>query len=181
MSSDPDQLLSIPGPSTIEPDIQINRLNHCKVIAGASTVPLGTQRMFYSDDAGDTWRETTLPLWPDDYYQRHISVARNSDQTAWALTVGTSSRSSPFASGTRHLRLYKSTDFGATWIRQNGEDGQDLFSVDSDTDIEWARMSIDPYPTADWPNKIWIIWSNNTVHLRSRNYSGIWETAGYLN
>src|SRR6476469_4527215 len=69
-----------------ESDIRLSYVDIRNIISAANNATGGAQRQFYSNDGGETWHQTNLPLVLDDVLHRHPSVDWTSDQTAWAVT-----------------------------------------------------------------------------------------------
>jgi hypothetical protein len=150
-----------------ESDVRINFWDPSKVIAASNNITgSGQQAQYWSTDSGETWGETTLPLVSQDVFHSDPTVDWTSDGTAWSTTIGVAHLSDPEL----RLRLYRSTNDGATWVfdstisgSQNGTDKQ----------MAW----IDHGAASPHLDTLYVIWHNGApVYMNRKKRNGAWGT-----
>jgi hypothetical protein len=147
-----------------ESDIRVNFFDTNQVIAASNAIGDSVQAQYYSQDAGGTWGQTSLPLDPGDSFQSDPTVDWTSDGTAWATTIGIDS------SFNLRLKSYQSTDGGATWSLET------TFS-DTQTAADKQLMWIDHSPTSPFQDTIYVIWHNGFPAFVNRRLpaTGAWQ------
>lgn len=152
-----------------ESDVRVNFFDRGKIIAAANaiTTAIGQgQGQFYSSDGGKTWGQTSLPINAGDSFQSDPAVDWTSDGTAWAVTIGVDSSLTKL-----RLRIFKSTDGGATWSYDSDASGN---QTNTDKEMMWVDHSfISPYK-----DNIYVIWHNGAPVFVNRRTgpSGSWQT-----
>ena len=109
----------------------------------------GRQAQFFSEDGGESWGQTTLPLQPGDAFHSDPTVDWTSDGTAWATTIGVNAG--------RHvlqMRAYRSTDGGKTWVFDGTFSGG---QTTADKQFMWVDRGGQSPPRDD---RIYVIWHN---------------------
>lgn len=149
-----------------ESDIRINPWNPNRIVAASNNIDLsGQQAQYWSIDGGRTWGQSFLPLLPHDSFQTDPTVDWTSDGTAWSTTIGVAL----FGSELR-LRLYKSTDSGATWTFDSTISG-----AQSATDKQMAW--IDHSATSPYKDSMYATWHNDEpVYVNFKRPGGAWGT-----
>ncbi len=150
-----------------ESDIRINFWDPSKVIAASNNIQSsGQQAEYWSTDGGQTWGETTLPLVAQDIFHSDPTVDWTSDGTAWSTTIGISGSSSPVL----RLRLYRSTDNGATWVFDSTISGN---QTETDKQMAW----IDHSPASPHVDNMYVIWHiGRLVYMNRKKRNGSWGT-----
>ncbi|HWM93269.1 MAG TPA: sialidase family protein [Thermoanaerobaculia bacterium] len=151
-----------PNPRS-ESDIQVFEPDPQRIVAASNNIEgSGRQAQYWSADGGETWGETTLELIEDDLLHSDPTVGWTSDGTAWSSTIGIHR-----SFGDLRLRLFKSTDGGATWTFDS------TFSGDQ-TDADKQMVEIDTWPGSPFRDSIHAIWHNGEpVYMNSRR-NGTW-------
>jgi hypothetical protein len=152
-----------------ESDIRVN-FHHQRRIIAAANADIGTiaapqgQGQFYSEDHGETWGQSSLPLLPGDILQSDPAVDWTSDGTAWATTIG--------IDGAFNLRMlaYKSADGGATWTFDANFSGA---QTNADKDMMWVDHGVN----SPFKDNIYTIWHNGGPAFVNRRIasSGTWQ------
>ena len=156
---------SSPSPRS-ESDIRINYRDTSQIIAASNNIEVsGQQAQYWSVDGGRTWGQSFLPLLPDDTFHTDPTVDWTSDGTAWSTTIGIAL----FGSELR-LRLYKSTDAGATWSFDSTLSGA---QTATDKQMAW----IDHSPTSPYRDTIYATWHNDEpVYVNAKRPGAAWGT-----
>lgn len=147
-----------------ESDIRINFWDPSKVIAASNNISAsGQQAQYWSTDGGATWGETRLPLVSRDSFHSDPTVDWTSDGTAWSTALGITGE----GEGLR-LRLYRSTDNGATWVFDSTASGN---QTAVDKQMVWAdHSSASPYQ-----DSLYAIWhSGAPVYMNRKRLNGAW-------
>ncbi len=154
---------SSPSPRS-ESDIRVNYQDPNKIVAASNNIEeSGQQAQYWSTDGGRTWGQTFLPFAPDDSFHTDPTVDWTSDGTAWATTIGVAI----FGSELR-LRLYKSTDSGATWSFDSTISGA---QTATDKQMAW----IDHSPASPYRDTIYATWHNDEpVYVSSKRPGAGW-------
>jgi len=156
----------ISNPSTIrsESDIRINFWDPSKVIAASNNISgSGQQAQYWSTDGGQTWGETTLPLVSQDAFNSDPTVDWTSDGTAWSSTIGITSDGEHL-----RLRLFRSTNNGATWVFDSTISGN---QTETDKQMVW----IDHSATSPNVDSMYAIWHNGRpVFMNRKKRNGTW-------
>jgi hypothetical protein len=161
--------IRISGSQTVphnEPDIRINFWNPSQIVAASNTIGGSNQQAVHcSSDGGATWGQSFLPLVSTDSFQDGPAVDWTSDGTAWSTTLGMSS------SGiTLKLRVYKSTNGGATWSFVDTASGA---QTNADKQMIW----VDHSATSAFKDSIYACWHNgNPAFVNRRTGTGSWGT-----
>lgn len=152
-----------------ESDIRVN-FHHARRVIAAANADIGLtaaaqgQGQFYSEDHGETWGQSSLPLLAGDILHSDPAVDWTSDGTAWSATIG--------IDGAFNLRMlaYKSTDGGATWTFDATFSGA---QTNADKDMMW----IDHSPSSPFKDNIYTIWHNGAPVFVNRRLasSGTWQ------
>lgn len=144
-----------------ESDIRIDVRRVQNVIAASNNIGGSRQAQYYSRDGGATWSQVLLPLVTGDTLHSDPTVDWSSDGTAWTTTLGISG-------STVRIRVYKSTDGGATWTYDGVASG-----TQSATDKQMARVGFVPAV-----NYLHVIWHNSGPVYVNRKLlpSGSWGT-----
>jgi hypothetical protein len=146
-----------------ESDIRVFYGDRNKVIAASNDIgSSGSQAQYWSSNGGATWSQSALPLLAQDDFHTDPTVDWTSDGTAWATTIGIDS----FAEALR-LRLYKSTDGGATWDFDSTFSGS---QESADKQMVW----IDHGAASPFRNSIYAIWHNDAPVYMNRRRNGSW-------
>jgi len=146
--------------SRSESDIRVNYWNTQKIIGASNNISAsGFQAQFYSTDGGTTWGQTVLPNPQGDGSDSDPTVDWRSDGSAWSTTLG-------ITGSTLRLRVFKSTDSGATW-------SYDATPSGSQTNVDKQMMWVDHSGSSTYKDNIYAIWHNgNPVFMSRRNASG---------
>lgn len=150
-----------------ESDIRVNYWDPMKIISASNNISgSGTQAQFYSTDGGATWGQSSLTLQPGDAFHSDPTVEWTSDGTAWSTTIGINSGGSVL-----HMRSYKSTDNGATWVFDATFSGT---QTSTDKQIIW----VDHSATSPFKDNLYAIWHNNNPAFMNRRTgpAGSWQT-----
>jgi hypothetical protein len=147
-----------------ESDIRVNFRHPQRIIAAANALG-AAQAQFWSTDGGKTWRQTTLPLLPQDLRHGDPTVDWTSDGTAWSTAIGIS------AAFVLQLRSYRSTDRGQTWLFDATFSGT---HTAADKQMMWADHS----GSSPFRNNIYVIWHNGAPVFINRRTgpAGAWQT-----
>ena len=150
--------------SRSESDIRVNFRRPRRIIAASNAFGTG-QAQFWSTDGGQTWRQTTLPILPQDLRHGDPTVDWTSDGTAWATTIGIS------AAFILQLRAYRSADRGRTWSFDATFSGT---QTAADKQMMWADHS----GSSPFRNNIYVIWHNGSPVFVNRRTgpAGAWQT-----
>ncbi|HKV06377.1 MAG TPA: sialidase family protein [Candidatus Acidoferrales bacterium] len=172
------QNLRISGVQTFpqsESDIRVSFVDRMKIIAAAnveitSGSPLG-QGQFFSQDGGETWGQTNLPLVKGDALHADPAVDWTSDGTAWAITIGYRPAQKQDELPILKLRCYRSVDGGATWSYDADASGT---QGGTDRDVMW----VDHGPSSPFRDNIYVTWHNGGPAFVNRRTgpSGSWQT-----
>jgi hypothetical protein len=148
-----------------ESDIRVFYGDRRKVIAASNDLgSSGTQAEYWSGDGGATWSRSELPLLFEDDFHTDPTVDWTSDGTAWSTTIGVTGGGDAL-----RLRLYKSTDGGATWSFDSTFSGsQDA----TDKQMVW----IDHSAASPYRNSIYAIWHNDAPVYMNRRRNGAWAS-----
>ena len=161
-----------------ESDIRINYWNPAQVIAASNNIGgSGQQAQYYSSNGGATWGQSFLPLVTGDAFHSDPTVDWTSDGTAWSTTIGIDGTST-----TLRIRVYKSTNGGATWTFDSTASG-------TQTNADKQMMWVDHSPASAFRNSIYVCWHNGDRAFINRRTgpAGAWgkpiqvsraETAG---
>ena len=135
--------------SRSECDIRLNYDDGRKIIAASNDIGASSQAQFSSTDGGATWSQTSLPLATGDSFHSDPMVDWTSDGNAWSATLGIDATDTVLK-----VRLYKSTDSGATWTFDSTASGS---QTGCDREIMW----IDHSPTSSHRDQIYMTWHNS--------------------
>lgn len=154
-----------PNPRS-ESDIQVFEPDPRRIVAASNNVEgSGRQAQYWSADGGATWGQTTLDLIGADVMNSDPTVGWTSDGTAWSSTIGVEEG---FAA--LRLRLFKSTDGGATWTFDS------VISGDQDS-ADKQMVEIDTWEGSPFRDSLYAIWHNGTpVYMNHRRRDGTWGT-----
>jgi hypothetical protein len=148
-----------------ESDIRVFYGDRRKVIAASNDLgDSGTQAEYWSSDGGATWSRSELPLLSEDDFHTDPTVDWTSDGTAWSTTIGVTGGGDAL-----RLRLYKSSDGGATWA------GDSTFSG-SQTAADKQMVWIDHLAGSPYRNSIYAIWHNDAPVYMNRRRNGAWAS-----
>lgn len=114
-----------------ESDIMIDWRRPQNVVAASNNIGGSRQAMYRSSNGGASWSRTTLPLVLGDDLHSDPTVDWNSDGSAWTTTLGIDN-----GTGAVRVRVYTSTDGGATWTYDSTASG-----TQTGTDKQMARVS----------------------------------------
>ena len=147
-----------------ESDIRINFWDPSKVIAASNNLEgSGQQAQYWSTDGGQTWGETTLPVVGKDSFHSDPTVDWTSDGTAWSTALGISE-----GAETLRLRLYRSTDNGATWEFDSTISGNHAVT---DKQMAW----VDHGAASPYLDTMYVIWHNGRpVYMNRKRRDGTW-------
>jgi hypothetical protein len=158
----------ISSPSNIrsESDIRINFWDPARVIAASNNISgSGQQSQYWSTDGGQSWGETTLPLVTQDDFHSDPTVEWTSDGTAWSATIGITGDGNNL-----RLRLYRSTNNGATWVFDSTISGS---QTATDKQMIWIDHSV----TSPNLDTMYVIWHNGApVYMNRKKRNGTWGT-----
>ncbi len=154
---------AFPNPRS-ESDIRIDFRDPQKVIAASNDISAsGRQAVFYSADGGATWGQTSLPLVSGDGFHSDPTVEWTSDGTAWSATLGIHAQ-------TLRLRVYKSTDHGATW-------SFDATASGTQTNVDKEMLWVDHADGSPYKDSLYTIWHNgDPVYVNRRPAGGAWQS-----
>jgi hypothetical protein len=145
-----------------EADIRVFYGNRSKIIAASNNIGAsGSQSQYWSKDGGATWGESELPLLPADQFHTDPAVDWTSDGTAWSLTIGV------VGPNVLRLRLYKSSNGGATWSFDSTPSGS---QGATDKSLLWIDHSV----SSPYRDSIYAIWHNDQPVYISRRRHGTW-------
>jgi hypothetical protein len=149
-----------------ESDIRVNFWDPSEIIAASNNLDgSGRQAQYWSTDGGETWGETTLPLVSRDAFHSDPTVDWTSDGTAWSTTIGITDDGRSL-----RLRLYRSTDNGASWVFDSTITGT---QTGADKQMAW----IDHSPASPFFDSLYVIWHNGQpVYLNRKRRNGTWGT-----
>jgi len=125
--------------------VQVNYWNP-NLILSASNESANPQGQFYSTDGGATWQRVDLPILSGDTYHSDPWVDWTSDGTAWTCTMGCKSSKA-------YLRLYQSTDNGASWVFHSTISGT---QSGVDKQMGW----VDHSTCSPYVNQMYFLWHN---------------------
>jgi hypothetical protein len=147
-----------------ESDIRINFWEPSEIIAASNNVEgSGRQVQYWSIDGGQSWGETTLPLVSRDALHSDPTVDWTSDGTAWSTTLGVTDDAEAL-----RLRLYRSTNNGATWVFDSTISGN---QTEADREMAW----IDHSATSPYADSLYAIWHNGRpVYMNRKRRNGTW-------
>lgn len=149
-----------------ESDIRIDYWNPQRVISASNNINgSGRQGQYYSTDGGNTWGQTTLPLASGDSFHSDPTVDWTSDGVAWSSTLGINS------TGTQlRLRVYRSSDGGATWTLDATPSG-------TQTNVDKQMKWVDHSASSPFANNIYVIYHNGLPAYIARRSAGTWMAA----
>jgi hypothetical protein len=172
-------------------DIRIIYINTCKIIAAANNAN-GAQVIIMRSNVGGvagSWNQATLPLHVPDVLQRDPTVDWTSDETAWAIIVGSSTESASDPSATLQLRCFKSNDGGASWQYDDTVSGNQTKADKPMMLVEHNKFEFRDAldPPREYFDYICVIWHNYPtgmpndppgvfVNYRTPGPSGAWGT-----
>lgn len=143
--------------SRSESDIRIDFVNPSRVIGASNNINgSGLQAQFFSSNGGATWGQTTLGLAAGDAFHSDPTVDWTSDGNAWSTTLGINSTATQL-----RLRVYKSTNGGATWTFDSTASG-------TQTNVDKQMMWIDHSASSPFRNNIYLIWHNGAPAYMTR-------------
>ena len=146
-----------------ESEIQIDPANPKRIIAASNNLGNGRQAQFFSEDGGESWGQTTLPLQPGDSFHTDPTVGWTTDGIAWATTIGVN------AGGTTlQMRAYKSADGGKTWAFDGTFSG-------GQTSADKQFMWVDRGASSPSRDTIYVIWHNGSPAFVNRRLSSGWD------
>ena len=147
-----------------ESDIRINFWNPTEIIAASNNLDgSGLQAQYWSTDGGRTWGETTLPPLRQDDFHSDPTVDWTSDGIAWSTTLGIAEGADAL-----RLRLYRSTNNGATWVYDSTISGN---QTATDKQMAW----IDHSSTSPHLDTMYVIWHNGRpVYMNRKKRNGKW-------
>jgi hypothetical protein len=140
-----------------ETSIRVNRYNQKQVVAASKNLPPGAAQglsgaqmaIFYSGDGGLTWGQSYLPWVSGDNFMGDPSVDWTSDGTAWASVIAVINHTDLV------VRVYKSTDAGATWT-------YDANLLGGDKELMWDSPEGSVFvahrtgPKGSWQTPVWL-------------------------
>ncbi len=161
----PERRISSPLLTRSEPDLRVNTWDPSQIVAASNNLKgSGRQAEYYSTDGGRTWSETTLPLVTPDALHSSPTVDWTSDGTAWSSTIGITGAAHP----SLRLRLYRSTDNGATWVFDSTISG-------NQTAADKQRTWVDHSPASPHVDNLYAIWHNGRqVFMNRKTRNGNW-------
>ena len=166
VSTSPDLRISGPAPyPRSESDIQVFELDPRRIIAASNNIEgSGRQAQYWSADGGLTWGQTTLELVGDDVLNSDPTVGWTSDGTAWSSTIGVDGNL-----GDLRLRLFKSTDGGATWTFDSTISGDH-------TAADKQMVEIDTWEGSPYRDSMYAVWHDgDPVYVSHRRRNGSWS------
>jgi hypothetical protein len=135
-----------------ESDIRINYWDPSRVISASNNIRgSGVLAIYYSQDGGATWKQSSLPHPADENFQSDPTVDWTSDGTAWATEIGITNKGDNTA--LLHLRAWRSRDGGATWTQDT------TISADQDQ-ADKQMMWVDHSESSPFKDTIYVIWHN---------------------
>ncbi len=157
-----------PNATAAESAVAINPIDPDIVIAG-SNGPGGGQKMYWSDDGGETWTLVNLPLGGTCC---DPALAWSSDGTkgyAAALKVGNPNNENYF---------YRTADGGKTWTDLDTEPGNDPRREIGVAGTDKEFLHVDLSPTSPHLDNIYLTWhqSNTLFFARSTDFGHTWST-----
>lgn len=161
----PNLRISGPAPNPrSETDIQVFEPDPRRIVAASNNIEgSGRQAQYWSADGGVSWGQTTLELIGGDVMNSDPTVGWTSDGTAWSSTIGIDGSFSEL-----RLRLFKSTDGGATWTFDS------VISGDQD-ETDKQMVEIDNSPGSPFRDSLYAIWHNGEpVYVNRRRANGSW-------
>jgi hypothetical protein len=163
----PNLRISGPAPNPrSETDIQVFELDPRRIVAASNNIEgSGRQAQYWSADGGASWGQTTLELIGGDVLNSDPTVGWTSDGTAWSSTIGIAE-----GFGELRLRLFKSTDGGATWAFDSVISG-------SQDETDKQMVEIDTWAGSPFRDSLYAIWHNGApVYVNHRRADGSWGT-----
>jgi hypothetical protein len=147
-----------------ESDIRINPWDPDRIISSANNLTFGTgMAVFYSHDGGTTWKQTTLIPFPEDEFLSDPAMEWTSDGTAWATAIGVDTGELIL-----RLRVYRSSDGGATWVQDATISGG---QEEADRQMTWADHSA----ASPFKDHFYVIWHNGPrIYVNRRKANGTW-------
>jgi hypothetical protein len=161
----PNLRISGPAPNPrSETDIQVFELDPRRIVAASNNIEgSGRQAQYWSADGGASWGQTTLELIANDVLNSDPTVGWTSDGTAWSSTIGIAE-----GFGELRLRLFKSTDGGATWTFDSVISG-------SQEETDKQMVEIDTWAGSPFRDSLYAIWHNGApVYVNHRRANGSW-------
>lgn len=149
-----------------ESDIRINPWNASLIVAASNNIQTsGRQGMYWSTNAGGTWGQTLLTLASGDSFHSDPTVDWTSNGTAWSTTLGITT------GFLTRLRVYRSTNNGATWTFDSTASG-------SQTAVDKQMIWVDRGNNSPYVNNLYAIWHNGLpAYFNVRNaQTGAWGT-----
>jgi len=163
-TSGPERRISgaVPNPRS-ESDIRIDFRDPQKVVAASNDISAsGRQAVFYSADGGATWGQTSLPLVSGDLLHSDPTVEWTSDGSAWSATLG-------IHGAALRLRVYRSTDHGATWTFDSTASG-------AQTNVDKEMLWVDHADGSPYKDTLYAVWHNgDPVCVNRRPAGGSWQ------
>lgn len=159
-----ERSVSPDGLTRSESDIRINFRNPAEVIAASNNLEgSGLQAQYWSTDGGQNWSQTTLFPVSQDAFHSDPTVDWTSDGTAWSTTIGITDNADAL-----RLRLYRSTDHGASWVFDSTISGT---QTDTDKQMAW----VDHSATSPYLDTMYAIWHNGRpVYMNRKKRNGAW-------
>ncbi|MES1243250.1 MAG: sialidase family protein [Acidobacteriota bacterium] len=154
--------VSGPWPDPInESDVQIDRWNPKRILVASNDIKgSGRLAVFYSKDGGATWGRSFLPFVENDSIHADPTVDWSSDGTAWATTAAV--EVTPLA---LRLRVYRSSDGGATWKLDDTPSGA---QGRVDKQMTWMDHS----RTSPYRDTFYAIWRDRNGVFMNRRVPG---------
>ncbi len=147
-----------------ESAIRINSWNPAEVIAASNNLEgSGLQAQYWSTNGGESWSQTTLPRVARDFFHSDPTVDWTSDGTAWSTTIGITDDGDAL-----RLRLYRSTNDGATWVFDSTISGN---QTATDKQMAWVDQSA----ASPYLDTMYVIWHNGRpVYMNRKTRTGSW-------
>jgi hypothetical protein len=147
-----------------ESDIRINYWDPSRIVSASNNIRgSGVLGVYYSQDGGATWKQSTLPHPSDENFQSDPAVDWTSDGTAWATAIGILSNGDNTSS--LHLRSWRSRDGGATWT-------QDATISGGQTSADKQMMWVDHSESSPYKDTIYVIYHNGREVYVTRHLPG---------
>jgi len=107
-------------------------------VYAACTNDNGTLYAYVSEDEGDTWQRYEIGTYnPEDSTDSWPTIEVGPDGTVWVLYLDSNDLGSGGVPNSSQLQLFRSTDLGRTWTRQ------DITPVPGRYDYQWLSVSAD--------------------------------------